>query len=229
MNNELAESIMAEKHEEYKKISKDLKELLNAATKRVTVKIDTGDLPVLKDGKYALCFAKKVGDFDYDVVWKSITKYAVNNAFSWQPIYDVYGTNTFEDKLKVEVSTNDQLIGLGEITTIDKYGVLSEPVTGGASEAINVLNNFDNIHIGISQVSVNESGVMESTPIYVSKGPVVLGESSYKPVEKVLVWFQANVETGTMFAEMRSNAIEIDLTGKESASVMYKNGQWAFI
>lgn len=229
MNNELARSIRAEECEKYKEISKDLMALMEAATKKVTVKIDEAALPVLREGNYSLCFAKKVGDFDYDVIWKSMDKYIVNNVFSWQPVYQVYGTNTFKDNVKVEVSTNVKNIGLHGLTTIDSYGVLSDPVTGGDENAINVDNQYGNIHIGISQLSVNDKGKMESTPIYVSKGQAVIGKSSYEPVEKVLVWFQANVETGTMFAEMRSEAIEIDLTGKASASVMYKDGKWAFI
>lgn len=229
MSNELVKTIMEEKREAYKKASKDMRSLLEAATKKVTVQIDENDLRTLRDGSYSLCFAKKVGDFDYDVIWKSLDKYILENTFSWQPIYQVYGTNSFNDNVKVEVSTNVKNIGLNEITTIDGYGVLSNPVTGGDEESINVNNQYGNIHIGISQLSVNDEGQMESTPIYVSKGAVIKGESQYKPVEKVMVWFQANAETGTMFAEMRSRSIEIDLTDSNEASVLYKNGEWARI
>ena len=229
MNNELVKDIMSERHENYKKVSKDIRNMLEAATKQVTVEIDENDLPVLKDGNYSLCFAKKVGEYDYDVIWKSMDKYILKNVFSWQPIYQVYGTNSFDDNVQVRVSTNIMNIGLDEITTMDKYGRLSEPVTGGKAGTINVDNQYGNIHIGISQLSVNDMGQMESTPIYVSKGQIVLGKSDYEPVEKVLVWFESNVKTSTMFANARSNAVEIDLTGKASASVMYKNGMWSYI
>lgn len=229
MNNELTKNVMGDKHKNFMQTSKELRNLLEAATKTVTVQIDENDLPILKDGGYSLCFAKKVGDFDYDVIWKSMDKYLVSNVFSWQPIYQVYGTNTFQDSVKVEVSTNIENIGLGEITTLDAYGILSDPVTGGSAEAINVDNKYGNIHFGISQVSVNDKGLMESTPIYVSKGVSVQGANEFKPVEKVQIWFQANAETSTMFAEMRSNSIEVDLTEKNVVSVKYQNGQWAIV
>lgn len=71
------------------------------------------------------------GDFDYDVIWKSMNKYLVNNNFTWRPMYQIFGTNTFEDEVKVEVSMNTQNIGLGEKTILDKSGLLSTPITGG--------------------------------------------------------------------------------------------------
>ncbi len=227
MSMNLDKVVLEKNHSEFLQNTKDLKSLLAAATKSVMVKIDSDELRDLKASGYSLCFAKKVGDKDYNVIWKSMKKYLSNNKFTWTPVYEISGTNTFEDSVKVETTTNIQSIGLGEKTIIDDAGILSAPVTGGDENSINVKNEYDKIHVVISQTSVNEKGSMETTPIYVSKEQVILGESSYKPVEKVLVWFQANAETATMFSEMRSNAIEINLTGKSSDTVEYKGGKWS--
>ena len=227
MSMNLDKRVLEKNHSDFLQNTKQLKSLLEATAKSVTVRIDPAELRALKDSGYALCFAKKVGDKDYNVIWKSMNKYLANNKFTWTPVYEISGTNTFEDSVKVETTTNIQSIGIGEITTIDDVGNLSAPVTGGDENSINVKNEYDKIHVVISQTSVNENGNMESTPIYVSKEKVILGESSYKPVEKVLVWFQANAETATMFSEMRSNAIEINLTGKNSDTVEYKGGRWS--
>lgn len=229
MDNELVKSITEELYGKYQQSVRELASMMDTTMKQVTVEIDTTDLATLKDGGYSLCFAKKVGDFDYDVIWKSTDKYLVTNEFKWQPIYEIYGTNTFQDSVKVVASTNIQDIGLGEITTLDKYGILSSAVSGGSEDAINVENEYGNIHFAISQMSVNDAGHMESTPIYVSKAPAIVGKSEFRPVEKVQIWFQANAETSTMFAEMRSNPIEVDLTAKNAVSVKYKDGKWAII
>lgn len=227
MSMNLDKVVLEKNHSDYLQNTKQLKTLLGATEKSITVKVDPDELRALKDSGYALCFAKKVGDNAYNVIWKSMNKFLANNKFTWTPVYEISGTNTFEDSVKVETTTNTQVIGLGERTIIDNVGLLSAPVTGGDENSINVKNEYDKIHVVISQTSVNEKGSMETTPIYVSREQVILGESSYEPVEKVLVWFQANAETATMFSEMRSNAIEINLTGKSSDTVEYKGGKWS--
>ncbi len=227
MNNEAA--VREKNIREFIEQTHALQKALKATEKQVKIQISVEDLQKMKHNGYSLCFAKKVGDFDYDVIWKSMNKYLSNNTFTWQPIYQIFGTNIFEAGVKVEVSTNAQNIGLGEKTILDQTGVLSNPVTGGDKDAINVDNEYGNIHFAIAQVSVNDSEAMETTPIYVSKESSIIGNSAFKPVEKILIWFQHNAQTGTMFAEMRNNAMEVDLTNRSSASIRYENGIWSII
>lgn len=227
MDNKLTNTIYSRMQEQFISNSRSLRNYLKATQKQLTVEVDEKDLASLKSNGYFLCFAKKIGDFDYDVIWKSMDRYLSSNIFSWQPIYQIFGTNTFEDKLKVVASTNIKDIGLGEISILDQFGILSDPVTGGDANSINVNNEYGDIHFAISQVSVNQSGQMESTPIYVSQSASILGTGSFKPVEKVQIWFQSNAQTGTMFSELRSNAIEIDLTNKSNATIRYEDGKWS--
>lgn len=70
------------------------------------------------------------------------------------------------------------------------------------------------------------TGKEVSTPIYVAQNPVVLGDTLLTPVEKVLVWFEQNIETSTMFSDSKSKSVEIDLTQDNSATRLYKNGSW---
>jgi hypothetical protein len=69
-------------------------------------------------------------------------------------------------------------------------------------------------------------GAAVSTAIYVAQNQVVLGDTVLTPVEKVLVWFEQNIETSTMFSSSRSLEIEIDLTFSDSATRLYSNGRW---
>jgi hypothetical protein len=62
--------------------------------KSVDIQIAPGDLETLKSSGYKLCFAKKVND-SYNVVWQSATGYLADNTFSWQPLYELFGSNDF--------------------------------------------------------------------------------------------------------------------------------------
>ncbi len=47
-----------------------MRSALAASQKTVTIEIAAGDLTLLKKSGYKLCFAKKVGTADYNVVWR---------------------------------------------------------------------------------------------------------------------------------------------------------------
>jgi hypothetical protein len=204
-----------------------LRSAVLATEKTVNIEIDPNDLTTLKNAGYRLCFAKKVGNADYNVVWQSYTKYLVYNSFSWTPQYQLFGSNYFKDNVTVRVSTNLVQIGLGETSTLDSAGILSKPVTGGPKASLNLDNQYGTIHPGVNQLSTGIDGSQTSTPIYVAVNPIVLGETSLTPIEKVLVWFEQNIETSTMFSTSRSFAVEIDLTFENEETRLYKDGRWS--
>lgn len=206
-----------------------LNEALKATLKQVKVKISTDDLRALKDNGYRMCFAKKVGSESYNVVWQSYKNFSENNEFSWTPQYQAFRTDTFMAGVQVKTSSNPVNIGLGELTTIDQYGILSDPVTGGDATAINVNNQYQATHLGVCQLSTGIDGKTISTPIYVSEKKCMLGSAKLMPIEKVLVWFEQEAETGTMFTNMRSMAIEVDLTQKNEINIKYEDEKWSFV
>ncbi len=197
-----------------------------AAQKRVNIQIAPKDLETLKAANYKLCFAKKVSGQEFNVVWQSYHDYLVSNNFSWVPTYQLFGSNSFQNNLNVSVSTNQVNIGLGQIATLDEAGILEKPKTGGPDVSVSMQNDFGDIHPGINQLSTGISGNQVSTPIYVAPEPAVKGEVSLTPVEKVLVWFEQNIETGTMFSDARSNEIEIDLTDSAEETRLYTDQGW---
>lgn len=203
-----------------------LKSALAAAQKTVTIEIAPGDLTLLKKSGYKLCFAKKVGTADYNVVWQSYVAYLSNNEFSWTPLYQLFASNLFKENVQVKVSTNIVNIGLGQTSTLDEHGLLSPAITGGPDTSMTFVNDYAPIHPGINQLSTGIDGNQVSTPIYVAVDPVVTGKTVLTPVETILVWFEQNVQTSTMFSTSRSKAIEIDLTFENTAGRLYEGGQW---
>lgn len=203
-----------------------VRQALEAATKRVHIEISDKDIRELKANNYALCFAKKVSD-TYNVVWQSYTKYLMNNSFSWTPQYQLFGSNVFHSNITVKVATNQVTIGLGEKSVLDKAGVLGPAMTGGSETGITLVNEYGSIHPGINQLSTGIDGSQVSTPIYVAPQAMVLGNATLTPKEMVMVWFEQNIETSTMFSEARSRSVEIDLTGVNEATRRYADQKWS--
>lgn len=203
-----------------------LREALLASLKTVTIQIDPEDQERLKDNRYKLCFAKKVAEGDYNVVWQSYEDYLSTNEFSWTPQYQIFGSNDFKGSVKVHVSTNLVDVGLGEEVLLDKAGNIKPPKTGGEPTAITLHNEFGSIHPGLNQLCTGIDGMQVSTPIYVAPSAMVLGDASLTPVEKVLVWFEQSITTSTMFSTARSQSIEIDLTFAKDATRLYKGQKW---
>ncbi|MEM1323921.1 MAG: hypothetical protein AAGG75_26915 [Bacteroidota bacterium] len=199
---------------------------LAEVSKSVKIEISLEDLESLKKANYKLCFAKKVGDNSFNVVWQSYDSYLVNNTFSWVPQYQLFGSNTFQGNVKVQVATNTVNIGLGETSTLNESGILEPPFTGGPEISFTMENNYGSIHPGVNQLSTGIDGQTISTPIYVAEAPILKGDAVLTPVEQIMVWFQQNVETSTMFSTARSREVIIDLTTTDDATRLYKDGEW---
>ncbi|WP_290058815.1 hypothetical protein [Amycolatopsis solani] len=197
----------------------------NGQVKSVEIQIAPDDLETLKTNGYQLCFAKKVND-TYNVVWQSADKYLVDNTFSWQPLYQLFGSNEFSGDVKVHVSTNRVPIGLGDESVLDSSGVLGEASSGGPATGITLVNDYGAIHPGLCAFSTNLDGSSSTSPIYVAEKAIVTGSDLLTPVECVQVWFEQKIATSTMFSTARSNAVEIDLTEANSATRLYSGGKW---
>jgi hypothetical protein len=223
---EAVKSIMGATQLKTADYNKVLRSTLAAVQKVVTIEIAPGDLSLLKKSGYKLCFAKKVGTEDYNVVWQSYDAYLSNNEFSWTPQYQLFASNVFKENVQVNVSTNIVNIGLGQTSTLDENGLLSQAITGGPDVSFTFVNNYAPIHPGVNQLSTGIDGNQVSTPIYVAVNQVVTGNTVLTPVETILVWFEQNVQTSTMFSTSRSKAIEIDLTFDNTAGRLYEGGQW---
>jgi len=203
--------------------------LLKDVRKTVNIQIASDDFMNLKQARYILCFAKKVGDNDYNVVWQSYLDYLLYNNFSWTPQYALFGSTTFQDNYQVRIATNTVNIGLGETSTLSADGVLGSSEPGGPTTGFTMDNQYGSIHPGVNQLSTGITGEVISTPIYVTEAPMVKGSIVLTPVEKVLVWFEENIETSTMFSTPRSMEVEIDLTFQNTASRKFENQQWKTI
>ncbi|NEO55646.1 MAG: hypothetical protein F6K54_22790 [Okeania sp. SIO3B5] len=212
-------------------LSEQIEEIQNfydaekAVTKVVNINIKEEDLEKLKLAGYTLCFAKNVRD-QYNVVWSSSTDYLPTNNFTWTPQYEIFGSNEFIKGVKVKVSTGPKAMELGQTIQLKASGVFGTPEKGGESNTLTVINDYKDIHIGVMQEYTDINGKLQVEPIYNSLIPEIKGTDTLNPVDKVQIWFERDMDTGTMIENVKSKKIEVDLTKANEATVMYADEEW---
>ncbi len=198
---------------------------MTGTQKTVNITIAATDLETLKKAHYRLCFAKKVNK-TFDVVWQSYHDYLDHNHFHWIPAYQLFGSNEFKSDITVNVETNSINIGLGQQATLDEAGVLGEASSGGKSTGITMNNDYGDIHPGLNAVSTGIHGQQTTKPIYVAPHVMVPGTDLLTPIDEIMVWFEQNIETSTMFSDARSNFTKINMTDSNTQTRLYSNGKW---
>jgi hypothetical protein len=200
--------------------------------KLVQIKINQTDYDGLKSGKYYLCFAQKAND-TYAVVCQSISNYLPSTRISWLANYQLFGSNFFTAGVGVVVETNAVDIKFIEVATLDAAGMLKPAGGVGSSPVLAFFNNYGPIHPGLIGSSAGPDGVQRQLPIYVGRDAIEAGVIGLTPVDVVRVWFQQDITSGTMLSldmlAKASNAIEVDLTSADTASLQYQNGAWSTI
>lgn len=198
--------------------------------KDLTIVVDHDDLVALKADNCAMCFAKKVASTrdpgSYNVVWRSLTNYAHSTSFSWTWQFALFATNVFGHGRMVAASTNQQTLDLGQTCVLEEFGILSSPTTGGPIDGVTMNSRYSWIHPGLSQTSVL-NGVETMTPVYVDPMGGRPASVTLNPIETVMVWFEKDIATSTMFSSARSMCTEIDFRWTNSDSRLYKGDEWS--
>jgi len=195
--------------------------------KTLIVEIASEDLIFLQDNAFKLNIAIKVNLNDtFNVVWQSISNYLGSNTYQWSPIFQVFGTNEFVDNVTVNIQTNLVNVCLGQEVTLDSAGILGPASDGGPSTAISFTNEFGLIHPGLAQQLTDPTGIQTILPTFVTPDPIPLGTEVLTPMDEVMVWFEQNIETSTMFSDARSNSFTVDMTTTNTATVRFSNGEW---
>ena len=200
--------------------------------KLVQIHINQADYHSLKSGQYNLCFAQKTNGA-YTVLCQSIANYLPSTHFSWQPDYQLFGSNFFTAGTKVFIETNAVSVDLVKVgmAAIDAAGVVKPAAGAGAIGFIPVNNSYGRIHLGVIGSSAGPDDTQQSLPIYLGPEPVDAGIVPLVPADVVRVWFQQNIANITMLSPAMlastPNAIEVDLTVSDTATLTYENGTWS--
>src|SRR6185295_15214967 len=129
-------------------------------------------------------------------------------------------------------------IELGQQSTLEKNGILSLPEAGGSLSALTMNNQYGSIHPGVNQSSTGIDRKSTSNPIFLTEKPVLKGVTELTPMELIMVWFEQDVQTGTMFNRLppvdstmtvspsKTYAIIIDFSLTNEQTVSYEDQRW---
>ncbi|MBR0869048.1 hypothetical protein JQ633_01670 [Bradyrhizobium tropiciagri] len=201
-------------------------------TKSLEIEIALDDLEFLTIHHYRLCIAAIASDGNAVVVWRSFDHYLANNSFSLASHFEVFGTSSLAIGSVVSIDTGTMAIAPGQQTTLTADAFLP-PVAGRDTASITIDNQYPRpIHLGVSRALTGPDKVAQTTPVFVSQAALNGRDVfSYTPRERLRVWFQENVVTGTMLDRETlangPNAIEVDLSASKTPSLRYENGMWS--
>lgn len=212
-------------------------------SKVLTIQVASDERAVLLNSGYLLCIATTSEGQPYDIVWRAFDKYLSTNTFSWTPQYELFMTNSFTSGQVPGSTSESGSIVLGQQMTLDSTGVFGPPSSGNYPDALTILNEYGNTYLGFSQMSTGIDNTSAITYAYVGPNITVQGVIQLEPVDMLLVWFETNVQTGTMFsvppviqppslrslhlANAQSFAIEVDMTNSSTATIQYGSGGWS--
>ncbi|KAG5787671.1 hypothetical protein H9Q69_013255 [Fusarium xylarioides] len=167
---------------------------------------------------YSLCFASEVEGEGYKVIASS-SRVASNTDFNWNDDLGIAASQSrFMHGVQIQAITDVDSIRLGQTYTLseDYQGRVND---GGPQGGIRFNNQTD----GASPIlyrTINGS----RDPIYVGSMQIPRGASQeIKPNNKVKVWFQRDGQRGTMIDEIHEQSIEIDMSGRTSATVVFND------
>ncbi|KAF5561636.1 hypothetical protein FPHYL_6129 [Fusarium phyllophilum] len=199
----------------------------------LTVKVPGQSLRQLSQQGYKLCFASGVEREGFKVIalttrmalCSSISTYtndyhqdiAPNIQLQWNDDYGIAASGSnFMEGAKVQAYTDVDSIRLGQTYTLspDFQGRVND---GGRQGAIQFNNQADRASPIIYR-NIGDSKV----PIYVGSQQLPQGSSQViQPNNRVAVWFQGGAETGMMISRIDGPNIEIDMSGRTSATVVF--------
>ncbi|KAG7409984.1 hypothetical protein DER46DRAFT_664931 [Fusarium sp. MPI-SDFR-AT-0072] len=175
-------------------------------------------LQQLSQGDYRLCFASGVEREGYKVIASS-TSIGTNIQLQWNDDYAIAASRSnFMEGVQVQASTHVDSIRPGQTYTLnpDYRGSVDDD---GPQGGIRFNNQADRASPVIYR-TINGS----RAPIYVGSMQLPRGASQeIKLSNKVKVWFQRDGRSGTMIDGIHDESIEIDMSGRASAGVVFND------
>lgn len=204
-------------------------------TKRINVSINESDLSTLKSSGYSLCFALMFNG-RYTVVWQAYKEFYPNSIFSWENTYKVFATNSFAKGKQVTVRSNEEAVTLGQIITLDSNCIFNSAVDGGLKTAVNIKNDFGSVYPGLFQTCKRvDNDDKVCAPVFLMPTVSIRGTAEIMPADKLLIWFEQDIQAGTMINKSssefnaRSKFTEVSFHEESEHSIKYENQTWKVI
>ena len=154
---------------------------------------------------------------------------AENVLLSWTDEFTIAGGNqSFSAGTEIAAITEPAKIKFQESVTLNSNFLLDPVASTPKLKAAFAFKNQVSASVYLYK-QVSDSGKAVSKPFYItSNGPNPPGESVLTPKASIRLYFAKHYESGTMIDNYQSEYIDVDLTGRTSASVKYNaEGHWS--
>ncbi|KAH7252705.1 hypothetical protein BKA59DRAFT_168397 [Fusarium tricinctum] len=172
----------------------------------------------LSQQDFKICFASAIADEGFKVIASSMHLGSYVQ-FQWNDDFAIAASQSeFMNGVQFSAATDATPIRLGQSynLTPDWRGGVGE---GGPRDGLRFNNQADRAS-AIVYRNINGS----RAPIYFSSQQLPRGAiQEIRPINKVAVWFQRDGQTGTMIDGPGDLSIEIDMSGRTSARVVFND------
>ncbi|KAI0503265.1 hypothetical protein F5B22DRAFT_662200 [Xylaria bambusicola] len=174
---------------------------------------------------FQLCFTAGMGDNDNFNVIAYADTIAQNVSISWADEFSIAATKTeFRNGARITVNTGSTAITKNQTYTLPATwanGTISpETHPDGAFKMVNLTS-------GRASAVVYKKVNGKATPFYISSVAIEpQGSEMMSPKANVSLWFEKNVDTGTMVSKNSGNASVFDFRGVSSKTVHYDSGRF---
>lgn len=135
------------------------------------------------------------------------------------------------DNIKDMSTCNSVQIKLGEKAVLNDFGCLQDVTTGDVREGFTFVNNCEDfdVHPGIIQLHYGINMEPLFSPCCFMPNKILSGTSAdLIPEDIIVVWMDQEFGAGTMFTQIQSPYVEVDLTNRTEAHILY-DGTWRSI
>ena len=207
--------------------------------KTLIIEIAQGDLEILSSSHYILCVAKVLTDENSLVIWQTEERILAHNEMSWEENanYSLFCSNNNTNRKKVVMNIPDKEIALGEYLTLTETGTFGDSKQGPWNDQLGLINQYGSIYPGICQQCTDFNGAASKDPIFLNPTPSLPGEFTIKPLEKIMVWFEQDVEKGMYLFHnwtdsvqaAKTKKITVDMQEKDQITLSYENYDWKIL
>lgn len=195
---------------------------MTESTLQLNVEIQSPDfLTFINQHGFKLCIGQQIND-QYNVSWVVIGLLSPTTTIAWPRTFGIFSLDDYAVGAVIKDPENAVSIAPGqriELTPEGQFGVPGPQSTAPHSIIVDKLYAPTHLALGVALGAACQPMFAQQQT---GTGQVIL-----TPAPKLSIWFQQDIEQGTIIGRPPVTAFETDLAGVSSATVTNTNGKWS--
>jgi len=196
----------------------------------IHITIEPKILHTLTQGGYSLCVAKILADSSgdvFNVIMASIPQIEPNMIVKWTDVYQIHAASQpFQPGGSVVVTGGlaPMPISFGHSYVVkgwdDPGKIINDP--NAPTNGFGFVNDM----VCSVVVSTQDPHTKQFIPIYISPESLIAGRELLTPIDKVVLWFEQNMQSATMVSNDKGNSLLVDCTDGPKTVTFKDPGVW---